>query len=256
VGALVWLRTGDFRARSQPAGQKDCSVSAGTGGRRRSAGVPEQTLNGEWHLLRNITLPGRKKTDIHIVLVGPPGVWVLEVKALSGQYRNIGDRWEYRSGRRWRTDSSNPIRQANRNAAHLANFLRADHIKQWVSAVVVWANQDSELIVENPGASVWTLVQLPDEIGNLWDQRPLLDATLAKTVDKLSRLCPEGDRQVLASVGSKQQLARTPLEKAPPSADLGQAVRAAPPGMLSIDPAGWDGQAVGTSWPATYRRTS
>ena len=78
----------------------------------------------------------RNKGDLDIILVGPPGVWVLEVKNLKGEYRNIGETWEYRHGKKWKLVKGNPSRQALNNAFRLKNFLMADNLKLFVNPVV------------------------------------------------------------------------------------------------------------------------
>ena len=161
----------------------------GQEGETRVVDVIRQTLDGNWTILRNVTLPGRSKGDLDAVLVGPPGVWVLEVKALSGEYRNIGEHWEYRAGKRRGLLRSSPSRQAQSNAARLAGFLRADGISQWVTPVVVWANPESLLAVENPSVAVWTLDRLPDELGNAWQGSTIPEPERLRIVDKLTRLC-------------------------------------------------------------------
>jgi hypothetical protein len=204
VAAFTWLA---FAAFDQVMNHLDLRIARYRQGQEGEEAVLEsilQTLDGNWHLFRNITLPGFKKTDIDVVLVGPPGVWVLEVKPLAGEYRNIGDRWEYKAGNRWRVSRANPSRQARRSAISLARFLKADNIRQWVSEVVVWTNQQSPLSVENPTNSVWLLDRLPDELGNLWDGAPIPAVTRTQIVEKLTKLCPEGDRRALATAGSQQ----------------------------------------------------
>ncbi|MBN2503427.1 MAG: NERD domain-containing protein [Anaerolineales bacterium] len=74
-----------------------------------------QVLDGNWYMFRNINLPGRNKGDLDLVLVGPPGVWVLEVKNYTGTYRNIGDKWEYKAGKKWKAMSKSPSTQATKN---------------------------------------------------------------------------------------------------------------------------------------------
>src|SRR5262249_28170863 len=87
--------------------------------------IINKALDGSWFLFQNVVLPGRKKADLDSVLVGPTGVWVLEVKNFSGEYRNIGEHWEYRTGKCWKLDRSSPSRQAQNNAVRLSNFLKA-----------------------------------------------------------------------------------------------------------------------------------
>ena len=147
-----------------------------------------QALDGNWHLFRNINLPGQNKGDLDLVLVGPPGVWVLEVKNFSGEYRNIGESWEYKHGKKWKVASANPSRQAFNGALRLANFLRADNLQVFVNSAVIWANQESPLLVENPSVAVWLYNRLPDEIGNIWQGEKLSELERNKIVDKLSKL--------------------------------------------------------------------
>jgi hypothetical protein len=165
------------------------SFRLGEEGEERTVQMIVQALDGNWSLFRNVTLPGRNKGDLDIVLVGPPGVWVLEVKNLRGQYRNIGETWEYRHGKNWKTASANPGRQAKGNAGRLGSFLQADHIKTWVNPTVVWANEESPLHVENPSAAVWMFNRLPDELGNIWQSEKLTKEERSKIVEKLNKLC-------------------------------------------------------------------
>ena len=157
-------------------------------GEDRVEEIIRQSLDGHWYLFRNVVLPGRNKGDIDGVLVGPAGVWILEIKNFHGEYRNIGDRWEYRSGKVWKPAKVNPSQQALNNAIRLGNFLKADGNKQWVTPSVVWANVECPVIVENPVTAVWNLDRLPDELGNLWSNQPIADKDLMKIVDKFSKL--------------------------------------------------------------------
>lgn len=152
-----------------------------------------QSLDGNWTLFRNVVLPGRNRGDIDAVLVGPPGVWALEVKAFNGEYRNVGEQWEYRAGNRWQLVKPSPSRQVQDNAARLSAFLRADGIKQWISPVVVWAKPDSPLLVENPTAAVWRLDRLPEELGNIWVEQAIQEPILARIVEKLTALSQSSD---------------------------------------------------------------
>jgi hypothetical protein len=170
----------------------DRSIDAYRQGQEGEQDVVEvilQTLDGNWTLFRNLQLPGRNRADLDTVLVGPSGVWVLEIKNYTGEYRNIGDEWEYRSGERWTLLRKSPSRQAQKNAARLGEFLKADGIKQWVNAAVVWANRERVPGTENPAVPVWTLDRLPDELGNLWQDEKVPADVRARIVEKLEKLC-------------------------------------------------------------------
>jgi len=148
-----------------------------------------QALDGTWSLFRNIVLPGRRLADLDIVLVGPPGVWALEVKALAGKYKNVGDAWGYRAGNRWKRMSKNPTRQARNGAIALAEFLRADGIKTYVSPALAWANEEGQIFVQDPIVPVWTIDRLEDELGNLSNGQRLEATAQERIIEKLTRLC-------------------------------------------------------------------
>ncbi len=160
----------------------------GQDGEQRVSDLIIQALDGNWHLFRNISLPGRNKSDLDFVLMGPPGVWVLEVKNFRGKYRNVGETWEYWQGKKWMTAKANPSRQALNNAYRLKNFLKADGLNVFVNAAVVWANEGSPLFVENPSVAVWTYNRLADELGNIWQGEKLSEPERKKITEKLSKL--------------------------------------------------------------------
>lgn len=113
-----------------------------------------QNLDGNWMLFRNLTLPGKNKADMDAVLVGPPGMWVLEIKNFTGEYRNFGEHWEIQIGNRRKPLKKSPSRQAQANAVRLSGFLKADGIQQYVDKAVVWANRERTLTVEHPAVPV------------------------------------------------------------------------------------------------------
>jgi len=164
------------------------SYRKGQDGEDRVVNAMRQNLDGNWALFRNVTLPGRSKADIDAVLVGPPGVWALEIKNLSGAYRNIGERWEFRTGGEWKRLKRSPSRQATDNAARLGHFFEADGIKQWVNPAVVWANREGALTVQNPAVAVWEIDRLPEELGNLWQHKHIEEAKRVRIIEKLAAL--------------------------------------------------------------------
>ena len=148
-----------------------------------------RALDGHWVLFRNVMLPGRRRSDLDIVLVGPPGVLAIEVKTLRGKYRNVGEAWHYWAGGRWRKMTKSPSRQARGGAIALSEFLKADGIKTFVPAAVAWADQESRVSVQDPTVPVWTMDHLEDELGNLWNGQPLGQAEQEQIAAKLTRLC-------------------------------------------------------------------
>ena len=161
----------------------------GEEGEERVVEKARRALNGDWTVFRNLTLPGRRRADLDIVLVGPLGVWAVEVKTLSGEYRNVAEGWQYRAGSKWRKMTRSPSRQARDGAIALKSFLMADGITTYVHDIVAWAEQGGHITIEDPTVPVWTLDRLEDELGNLWNGRGLSDEDRGRIVEKLTRLC-------------------------------------------------------------------
>lgn len=194
LGFMIW----DLRRDLREVEKEIENYQKGQEGEDRVVERMRRSLDETWTLVRNVDLPGYR-ADIDLVLIGPFGVWALEVKALEGIYRNVGEQWEFWSSNRWKPLKRNPSRQAKRNAGRLASFLRADGIKQWVEPAVVWANPGSRLSVENPMVAVWTLDRLPEELGNLWRSQEMEEAARRRTIEKLISLCQKQGRGIIGA---------------------------------------------------------
>ncbi len=188
IAGCIWLFFFIVDFFNKKLDKKINAYYLGQEGEERVVQLICQELDGLWHLFRNVTLPGREKNDLDIVLIGPPGVWILEVKNLSGEYRNNGESWEYRHKSKWKPARISPSKQAFHNALRFANFLAADNLKVFVNPAVVWANQYSPLHVENPSIAVWHYERLSDELGNIWQREKLSKTEREKIVQKLSKL--------------------------------------------------------------------
>ncbi|HET8632058.1 MAG TPA: nuclease-related domain-containing protein [Thermomicrobiales bacterium] len=97
--------------------------AAGERGEDALAAALARDLPDDYTLYRNLRLPGYR-ADLDAVLLGPPGVVVLENKAYRGEFVLYHDRW-YRADpdgdlRPWR---ASPTCQAADNAARLAAWL-------------------------------------------------------------------------------------------------------------------------------------
>jgi len=155
-----------------------------------------QALDGNWRIFRNVNLPGHNKGDLDLILVGSPGVWVLEVKNFRGTYRNIGENWQLLWNKKWKPATKSPSKQALNNAVRLANFLKADGLNIFINPVVVWANVASPLSVENPSTPVWHYKRLPDELGNIWQGEKISKEEKEKIIAKLTKVCEDNRKRV------------------------------------------------------------
>ncbi len=130
--------------------------------------VLRSTLDQQWTLIHNFEWRDRYRGDIDLILVGPFGVWVMEVKSFAQPTRNFGDRWEYRGRWRWHTVKRNPAKQAKTGAVQLKEFLAANGIAiSFVKPLVVWAGEDERLTVRDPAVPVWRLNEIEQRIEEL-----------------------------------------------------------------------------------------
>lgn len=138
----------------------------GQQGEETALNVFNYALNGNWTLFKNLELRGQNG-DIDFVLVGSGGVWVIEVKTYSGQYRVIGDQWQYFSFNRWTTVKNNPSRQAKKDATSISHILSLREVKEWVNPAILWANIGNAPLVDNTTVPVWTLDNLLQELNKI-----------------------------------------------------------------------------------------
>lgn len=169
-------------------------------GEELTARVIQQALNKNWSVFLNLMLPEKKSADMDAVLVGPPGIWLLEIKNMDGQFRNTGEQWEFLSGTKWKITKRNPTKQARKNAARLASFLKAGGIKKnSVTPVVVWVNIEKKPNIEQPLAAVWTLDSLQEELMGVDQQKTKFLPDEQKTIyDKLDSLYKLRDKKTAA----------------------------------------------------------
>lgn len=128
----------------------------GLAGEERVLRLLRDRLGQHWRLYRNLKLPDGQG-DLDAVLLGPRGLYVLEIKTYRGKHRVRGDEWYRKRWGKWMEIDANPTRQALGNAQRLANFLRTQGIAVWVEPRVVWAGQESPWIDGKPKVPLWDL---------------------------------------------------------------------------------------------------
>jgi len=131
--------------------------------------VLRSALDRRWTILRNVQLPDRKG-DLDVVLVGPGGVWVLEVKTLGGTLR-VRERalWERRgAGPHWSAMEENPSKQAQRNALRLRDFLQREAVDvRFVEPAVVLAKGHPVEHFTSASPPVWLIGELGDRMATV-----------------------------------------------------------------------------------------
>ncbi|MBN1873910.1 MAG: NERD domain-containing protein [Anaerolineae bacterium] len=149
--------------------QEEQNFRQGHEGEIKVARVLRQGLGGDWVLFRNLQIPGRKQ-DIDMILLGPPGIFALEIKTYSGMYVYHKSEWLRHSMTGWRKMHHNPGKQCRAGAGMLHQYI-TDTLGHsfWVEPRLVWVGTGT-LKLESPEVFVWfmdTLLQETDRLRNL-----------------------------------------------------------------------------------------
>lgn len=176
--------------------QEEENLSQGMQGEKDFVAELSKHLNEDWVLFRNIDLPDHGG-DLDAVLVGPKGIYLLEIKAYNFTCRNQGDRWEYRAWLRWKPLSKNPTQQALRNAARLNEYLK-QILEQdaWIEPRIVWAGK-SKLFLDKPRVKVWYLHHSEYWLKEIHNGRVLPMEKRSQIVGSLRALCAVNRNQTM-----------------------------------------------------------
>ena len=128
--------------------KKSSMMFHGSWGEHKALSNIEEDLPDGYHVFTNVRIHERMESDM--VVVGPSGVYVLEVKNYKGTLRgNEKDRyWTlHKTGRQGGSYSkkiSNPLGQLKRNIFALSQYLKMEGCPAWVDGFVLFPNTDTE----------------------------------------------------------------------------------------------------------------
>ena len=116
-------------------------MESGVSGEERNMDILA-SLPSDYHVLTNVKIAN---TELDAIVVGPNGVFLVEVKNYGGQLEtSYSGSWTQK--KRGHSNSiKNPIKQLNWHSKELVSFLRSHGIKAWV---------DSRVFLSNPDVSV------------------------------------------------------------------------------------------------------
>src|SRR5207244_2989712 len=128
--------------------------------------------------LRNLFFPAQQigTGDIDVVLVGPPGVWVLEVKTYRSAIRVHDRTWERLAGSAWKPLDTDPVRQVRGNARDLRHFLERKpyDVTLHVNAVVVLAHPQRRENIGPADEPIWNYNEVRQNLAALNELDTLL----------------------------------------------------------------------------------
>ncbi|MEA3411308.1 MAG: nuclease-related domain-containing protein, partial [Pseudomonadota bacterium] len=149
--ALVVLVLAVFMGSRAPSWRADPARLSGVLGEQR-VNTALLALPDTYTLFNRLRVPNPYSstgtTEIDLVVIGPNGVFTVEVKNNKGVVVGAGHELEWqvvktgRSGGKYRSTMRNPVRQAKRQALSLRDYLREAGIHARVQSAVVFSNDE------------------------------------------------------------------------------------------------------------------
>lgn len=124
------------------------------------------SLDNRWTIFTNLRPKGFKGGDLDAVLVGPPGVYVLEIKHWNTEVKIHGEA-VVTATKHTGEGKATPIIQAKRGAMHLHKLLEKKGLNQFVTPIVVMNAKTLE--IEKPAIEIWNVRELPETLADLND---------------------------------------------------------------------------------------
>ena len=165
VGAVGWGFWGFYRdARKRLESYRNFRS-----GREGEETVTERircAIDSRWTIFRNLHLPGHKD-DLDIVLVGPNGVWAVEVKSAKSTLRVEGKNWEIQTKRGWVATGNNPSAEVTRRALQLNTYLQKQGINRYVERAIALSVPQPVKNFENSDIPIWLPATIENQVSDL-----------------------------------------------------------------------------------------
>ncbi len=118
------------------------------GAQKQVIAVMGKVLDRNYTLLRNVTPPGLE-ASFPFILVGPAGVFVMYVTALTGMFRAKGDQWGTITGNAFKNERPNLMTRTERMARAIQVFLQRQGYSEITSVDAVLLCSDPSVHVDS-----------------------------------------------------------------------------------------------------------
>jgi len=137
----------------------------------------ERQLEKGYTLIRNIPL-GASGIIVPIILLGPTGIYVIEVTSVKGRYEAKGDAWNIESGNQYKPAPVNLIQRTTRMARALQAYIERQGVKLQVAIEPVLIAGDPGLHIESvrPAIKVMMIDGIKSFVNGLVTGKPVLRA--------------------------------------------------------------------------------
>lgn len=146
----------------------------------------KQKFDDSWFYINNLKIPDLKTGDIDGLLMGPKGIFLLEIKKWNGSFRISGsDFYRHLYKDRYQLYSQRPVEQTTNNAQMLLEYLyNKKEVKTSLIPTVVLVSSHVEYMSRSQKTTVTELSQLAVAINNA-DSMNLTPAYIKKLIEIL-----------------------------------------------------------------------
>lgn len=144
-------------------------------------------LDNRWTVFRNLVLPNRKD-DVDLVLVGPGGVWVVQVKSTQSMLRAQGTNWQVHTKSGWVPAAQNPAHEVFSHAKRLNIYLQQQGINRWIECAIALAKEQPISYFEKSEIPVWLPPTIEAQVKSLSVPNPPSEQEIKKIVTILKQL--------------------------------------------------------------------
>jgi hypothetical protein len=139
----------------------------------------ERQLEKGYTLIRNMPL-GESGIMVPIILLGPTGIYVIEVTSVKGRYEAKGDTWNVEAGNQYKPAPINLIQRTTRMARALQAYIERQGVKLPVVVEPVLIAGDPGLHIESvrPAIKVMMIDGIKAFVNGLVTGKPVLRAEL------------------------------------------------------------------------------
>lgn len=184
----------------------------------------DRNLEKGYTLLRNVTL-GQSGIMIPLILLGPAGIFAINLSFLRGRYEAKGDSWNVESGSQYKPAPVNLVRVTARMARALQTFIERQDTRLPMQIEPVLIAGDPGLHIESnrPAIRVMMIDGIKSFVSGLTTSAPLINALMVnEAVDRI--LEPRPPRQEPVSSPVKPAVPEPEREPASESVSRARAI--------------------------------
>lgn len=124
-------------------------LKAGVTGEQNAVRLVEKLLPDNYYCITNVQVQYENRhNELDLVVVGPSGIYIVEVKNVSGRIcGSYTDRQFYQEKGKRSKEMDNPVYQVKMHADILSRYLKANGVRTWVQGTVLFVNPRATMAI-------------------------------------------------------------------------------------------------------------